>query len=124
MPMPRRRGWRRGRLRTPIARTLNGNAPHLKKCQSKTMGYTVSFFKWCGREDSNFHGLPHSDLNAARLPIPPRPHVAGKSGGSRLAACSKSPYAKQGSATQYSSCFGDKLTPVAATCRKSESDLR
>ena len=28
---------------------------------------------WCGREDSNFHGLPHSDLNAARLPIPPRP---------------------------------------------------
>src|SRR3954464_8775541 len=29
---------------------------------------------WCGREDSNFHGLPHSDLNAARLPIPPRPH--------------------------------------------------
>jgi hypothetical protein len=31
-------------------------------------------FFWCGREDSNFHGLPHSDLNAARLPIPPRPH--------------------------------------------------
>src|SRR5579859_6835926 len=30
---------------------------------------------WCGREDSNFHGLPHSDLNAARLPIPPRPRV-------------------------------------------------
>src|ERR1700748_3346119 len=30
---------------------------------------------WCGREDSNFHGLPHSDLNAARLPIPPRPPV-------------------------------------------------
>ena len=30
---------------------------------------------WCGREDSNFHGFPHSDLNAARLPIPPRPHV-------------------------------------------------
>lgn len=29
--------------------------------------------EWCGREDSNFHGLPHSDLNAARLPIPPRP---------------------------------------------------
>src|SRR5215475_6784228 len=30
---------------------------------------------WCGREDSNFHGLPHSDLNAARLPVPPRPHA-------------------------------------------------
>ena len=31
--------------------------------------------KWCGREDSNLHGLLHSDLNAARLPVPPRPHV-------------------------------------------------
>src|ERR1700754_2114290 len=30
---------------------------------------------WCGREDSNFHALRHSDLNAARLPIPPRPHA-------------------------------------------------
>ena len=30
--------------------------------------------EWCGREDSNFHGLlAHSDLNAARLPIPPQP---------------------------------------------------
>ena len=49
---------------------------------------------WCGREDSNFHGLPHSDLNAARLPIPPRPHVVG-AGTDRLAACSKSFPAKQ-----------------------------
>src|ERR1700759_5344970 len=32
---------------------------------------------WCGREDSNFHGLPHSDLNAARLPVPPRPPGTG-----------------------------------------------
>ena len=33
---------------------------------------------WCGREDSNFHGLiAHSDLNAARLPIPPRPPDRG-----------------------------------------------
>src|SRR6185437_631314 len=31
--------------------------------------------RWCGREDSNFHALRHSDLNAARLPIPPRPHI-------------------------------------------------
>ena len=30
---------------------------------------------WCGREDSNLHGLLHSDLNAARLPVPPRPHA-------------------------------------------------
>ena len=33
--------------------------------------------EWCGREDSNFHGLPHSDLNAARLPVPPRPRKCG-----------------------------------------------
>ena len=29
---------------------------------------------WCGRGDSNPHGLPHWNLNPARLPIPPRPH--------------------------------------------------
>src|SRR5690606_6332974 len=56
---------------------------------------------WCGREDSNFHGLPHSDLNAARLPIPPRPHAV-EAGTSRLAACSKSFWTKQGCAAQYS----------------------
>ena len=33
--------------------------------------------KWCGQEDSNFHGLPHNDLNVARLPIPPWPRVEG-----------------------------------------------
>jgi hypothetical protein len=37
--------------------------------------------KWCGREDSNFHGLPHSDLNAARLPIPPRPQASWRAAG-------------------------------------------
>ena len=52
-------------------------------------------FRWCGREDSNFHGLPHSDLNAARLPIPPRPHVTKETGRNRPAACSKSLPAKQ-----------------------------
>ena len=41
----------------------------------------LSSRKWCGREDSNFHGLPHSDLNAARLPIPPRPHITSTSRG-------------------------------------------
>ena len=30
--------------------------------------------KWCGREESNLHEQAHSDLNAARLPFPPRPH--------------------------------------------------
>src|SRR5687768_4336939 len=27
----------------------------------------------CGRLESNQHELPHTDLNRARLPIPPRP---------------------------------------------------
>ena len=26
---------------------------------------------WCPGEDSNLHGLHHTDLNRARLPIPP-----------------------------------------------------
>ena len=26
---------------------------------------------WCPREDSNLHGLLHTDLNRARLPVPP-----------------------------------------------------
>jgi len=44
-----------------------GNAPEgANLVRSKTV--------WCGREDSNFHGiLSHNDLNVARLPIPPRP---------------------------------------------------
>src|SRR5690606_22123445 len=47
---------------------------------------------WCGEEDSNFHGLPHSDLNAARLPIPPPPHRQHR----RPAAFSKSSRGLQG----------------------------
>jgi hypothetical protein len=31
---------------------------------------------WCRGEDSNLHGLPHLDLNQARLPIPP-PRLPG-----------------------------------------------
>ncbi len=29
---------------------------------------------WCERRDSNSHGLPHWNLNPARLPIPPLSH--------------------------------------------------
>ena len=35
-------------------------------------GYTSS--RWCPRRDSNPHTLRHTDLNRARLPIPPRGH--------------------------------------------------
>lgn len=27
---------------------------------------------WCGREDSNLHGSPHTVLSRTRLPVPPR----------------------------------------------------
>lgn len=36
---------------------------------------------WCGRRDSNPHGLPHGILSPARLPVPPRPR--GRSSGFR-----------------------------------------
>lgn len=49
-------------------------APEKHKAAEVSHRRLLAFLKkWCGREDSNFHGLPHSDLNAARLPIPPRP---------------------------------------------------
>lgn len=38
--------------------------------------------KWCPEEDSNLHSLRNTDLNRARLPIPPsglvRAHVSGQ----------------------------------------------
>jgi hypothetical protein len=34
-----------------------------------------SYLLWCGRRDSNSHGLPHWNLNPARIPISPRPHT-------------------------------------------------
>ncbi len=30
---------------------------------------------WCGRRDLNPHDLRHWNLNPARLPVPPRPHI-------------------------------------------------
>lgn len=30
--------------------------------------------QWCPEEDSNLHALRHTDLNRARLPIPPSGH--------------------------------------------------
>lgn len=30
-------------------------------------------YRQCGRQESNLHGLPHGNLNPARLPVPPRP---------------------------------------------------
>ena len=40
------------------------------------MAPTICMKKWCGREDSEFPwAFAHNDLNVARLPVPPRPHV-------------------------------------------------
>ncbi len=41
-------------------------------CVRKALRHVKKEVK-CGREDSNLHGLPHWNLNPARLPIPPRP---------------------------------------------------
>ena len=56
-----------------------GRWPKISKRQSATFVlhgnmengnyFTPEKGKWCGREDSNFHALRHSDLNAARLPF-------------------------------------------------------
>ena len=35
---------------------------------------------WCPGEDSNLHGLLHTDLNRARLPVPPPGHSIGRRG--------------------------------------------
>jgi hypothetical protein len=56
-------------------KTLPDAPAHMAETAPSNQQEIWAWFEWCGREDSNFHGLPHSDLNAARLPIPPRPHV-------------------------------------------------
>ena len=33
-------------------------------------------FFWCGRQELNLHGVNHKILSLARLPVPPRPHLA------------------------------------------------
>ena len=33
--------------------------------------FTLEKGEWCPGEDSNLHALRHTDLNRARLPIPP-----------------------------------------------------
>ena len=65
----------RKRFTKSASEKIGAAHPYLEKGAVNTSGYDRRTSRWCGREDSNFHGLPHSDLNAARLPIPPRPHV-------------------------------------------------
>jgi hypothetical protein len=46
----------------------------LSKCQNVAFGLInadKSVEAWCPEEDSNLHTLRHTDLNRARLPIPP-----------------------------------------------------
>jgi hypothetical protein len=49
----------------------------LSECQNVAFGPTIadkSVEAWCPEEDSNLHTLRHTDLNRARLPIPPSGH--------------------------------------------------
>src|SRR5688572_12872195 len=50
-------------------------APFLGRENEKTRGAPAhpraSVAGWCERRDSNSHGLPHWNLNPARLPVPP-----------------------------------------------------
>ena len=46
----------------------NTKKPVIDNCQSPA-------HPWCGWRDSNPHDSHHTDLNRARLPIPPQPHI-------------------------------------------------
>ncbi len=89
-PSGGRRAAQRKSARVPRFRTgTPGVPPRKRKRRPKPPDSSV---RWCGREDSNFHGLPHSDLNAARLPVPPRPLESAR-------PCSKSIWPTQAFAT-------------------------
>ena len=50
----------------------------LSECQNIAFGPIIaekSVEAWCPEEDSNLHTLRHTDLNRARLPIPPSGHI-------------------------------------------------
>ena len=64
-----RRAWPDVGLRQATTKCLKTKGRSSRITPAALFGET----RWCGGEDSNFHGLPHSDLNAARLPIPPPP---------------------------------------------------
>ena len=53
-------------------------APSMCHCpwptrKSRVRWPSVRSIQQCGRQESNLHGLPHGNLNPARLPVPPRP---------------------------------------------------
>ena|GEM_PF-2095981 len=56
------------------AEPTNGAAPEKQNPADITVNGTVYIRQWCPEEDSNLHTLRHTDLNRARLPIPPPGH--------------------------------------------------
>src|SRR5690606_2979812 len=54
---------------------LHGNlhlvTPRTARMKNRSLRH---LFIWCERRDSNSHGLPHWNLNPARLPVPPLSH--------------------------------------------------
>jgi hypothetical protein len=65
-----------------ISSSACGTMNHLKNEVRETQHewqHSIScrrMMTWCGQEDSNFHPFRNNDLNVARLPIPPWPHLS------------------------------------------------
>ena len=68
------------------SRTRLQEARQMRDEQDGEKGFALSIplavgIRWCPEEDSNLHASRHTDLNRARLPIPPsglvRAHVSG-----------------------------------------------
>src|SRR6185436_9396011 len=57
-----------GGIMAHLSQAANVGAPQQKK---DTRQGAVSRKYWCRRGDSNPHGLPHTPLKRARLPVPP-----------------------------------------------------
>ena len=59
-------------------RAEDSNADRLRglptHCPRRSRQIDTIYSGWCGREDSNLHGVTRCHLKAVRLPIPPRPH--------------------------------------------------
>src|SRR5690606_8767941 len=69
-------GHANGHATFKVGNCLNGNlhgfsSPLLFNKENRCMSQTLI---WCERRDSNSHGLPHWNLNPARLPVPPLSH--------------------------------------------------
>ena len=66
------------KIKEGVKMTNDQNDPRDPKNSPSDRADVENFVKsslWCGRQDLNLHGLLHSLLKAARIPIPPRPRL-------------------------------------------------